>query len=252
MDIKKVYEDLLLWTEFKMKEIKGRKAIIGISGGKDSSVAAALMVKVLGKENVIGILMPQGEQYDIDYAKEICSILGIKSYEVNIKGVVDEILNDVKENLGSVKEKTSTNIPPRIRMTYLYAFSQSIEGSRVINTSNLSEDYVGYATIYGDTAGAISPFGGLTTEEVIEIGRMLNVPEKFLIKSPEDGLTGKTDESVLNVSYKSINDMIRKGKTSKEDMEIIKKLHFQSRFKMELIPKFIPKNLSYFVPKEED
>lgn len=165
----------------------GCSAVIGISGGKDSSVAATLCAKALGAERVIGVLMPQGEQFDIDYSHELCELLGIRKIEVNI-GETVAALKAAFPFEPSVQ--TATNIPPRIRMTVLYAVSQSNNG-RVANTCNLSEDWVGYATRYGDGAGDFGPISHFTVQEVKAIGRYLGLPEKFVEKPPLDGLCGK-------------------------------------------------------------
>ncbi|MBS4538811.1 NAD(+) synthase [Clostridium sp. D2Q-11] len=235
--------ELVEWIRTMMKDSGGSKAIVGISGGKDSSVVASLCVKAIGKENVFGVLMPDGIQRDIDYAHEICSYLDISHEVVPIHPMTDAFLTTLESIKGDfipeISNQTRINLPPRVRMTLLYALSQSIEGSRVINTSNLSEDWVGYATIYGDTAGAFSPLAMLTTDEVIQVGRYLGVPEKFLAKPPEDGLTGKTDEDVLGFSYDTLNRYIREGNIENEaTKKIIDKMHKNSRFKFVPIPMF--------------
>ena len=185
----------------------GCSAVIGISGGKDSSVAAALCAKALGAERVIGVLMPQGEQFDIDYSHELCELLGIRKIEVNI-GETVAALKAAFPFEPSVQ--TATNIPPRIRMTVLYAVSQSNNG-RVANTCNLSEDWVGYATRYGDGAGDFGPISHFTVQEVKAIGRYLGLPEKFVEKPPLDGLCGKTDEDNLGFTYAELDAYIREG-----------------------------------------
>lgn len=244
-NLEKITDNLIAWIKTSLKSSGGNKAIIGISGGKDSSVIAALCVKALGKENVIGVLMPNGIQDDISYAKEIVSFLEIKSTEVNIRDITNHFeysLNKIKRDIiPEISNQTRLNLPPRIRMTLLYAISQSIDDSRVINTSNLSEDWIGYATVYGDTAGAFSPLGLLTSDEVIQIGKYIGLPDKFVMKKPSDGLTGKTDEDVFGFSYDILNKYIREGKI--EDLEIkekIDKMHKNSRFKYLPIPLFSP------------
>lgn len=240
-DYEHILKELMAWTDRSMKKIGASKAIIGVSGGKDSSVTAALMTKVLGKENVIGVLMPDGEQGDIDYSYSICDHLGIQAIEANIAPITKAFLETMDAALDNeTTQQTKLNLPPRVRMALLYGISQSIPGSLVINTSNMSEDWVGYATVYGDTTGAFSPLGMLTTEDVIAIGRLLGVPENHLIKPPADGLTGKTDEDVLGVTYHEINEYIRHNRGEEESLEKIKRLHRISRFKFLPIPMFDP------------
>ena len=163
---------------------KGCKAVIGISGGKDSSVVAALCVEALGKDRVFGVLMPQNTQSDIDVAIDLCKHLDINYSIIDIGAVVDNLLNlvSLRTNL-SVSSQTKINCPPRIRMTTLYAVAQSMNG-RVANTCNLSEGWVGYSTRYGDTAGDFSPLSLLTVQEVKAVGRCLGLPEKFIEKIP--------------------------------------------------------------------
>lgn len=241
IDYKKILDELIEWTAAKMREVGGESAVLGVSGGKDSSVTAALMVRVLGPEQVFGILMPDGVQSDIDFAEDICSHLGITAIKADISGITGafhSLLEDLMP--GRISRTTRLNLPPRVRMSLLYGISQSIPMSRVINTSNMSEDWVGYATVYGDTAGAFSPLGMLTTEEVIEIGRLLGVPERFLVKPPADGLTGKTDEDVLGVTYPEINRYIRTAEVTSERKKLIDDMHLKSRFKFLPIPMFDP------------
>lgn len=217
---------------------KGCNAVVGISGGKDSSVVAALCVEALGRERVIGVLMPCGEQADIDMARLLVSHLGIQSYEVNIKDAVEGVLNAMPDI--TISTQTRTNLPPRIRMTTLYAVSQSVNG-RVANTCNLSEDWVGYSTRYGDSVGDFSPLSHLTVTEVKAIGRELNLPTELVEKVPIDGLCGKTDEDNLGFTYAMLDKYIREGVC--EDVELKEKidnLHKKNLFKLELMPCFEP------------
>lgn len=235
-ELESLTDRLIDWTLEAMKNSGGNSAVIGISGGKDSSVAAALCVKSLGSENVVGILMPDGIQSDISFAEELCEILGIKCKTVNIEPMTSAFLNSLKDLKGDiipdVTRQTVLNFPPRIRMTLLYAVSQSINGSRVINTSNISEDWIGYATIYGDTTGAFSPLGTLTSDEVIQVGEFLGLPDKFTFKVPSDGLTGQTDEDIFGFSYEVLNRYIREGVCEdKAIKERIDNMHKFSRHK---------------------
>lgn len=219
------------------KNGKGCNAIVGISGGKDSSVVAALCVRALGKDRVIGVMMPQGEQFDIDYSIELCKFLDIKNYTVNIKDAVDGVYAATEGKI-EVTQQARFNLPARIRMATLYFVSASNNG-RVANTCNLSEDWVGYATRYGDGAGDFGPLSNFTVEEVIEIGRTLGLPEKFVKKPPIDGLCGKTDEDNLGFTYQTLDDYIRRGiEPSPEIKEKIDRMHELNKFKLEVLPTF--------------
>ena len=212
-------------------------AIIGISGGKDSSVAAALCVEALGKERVIGVLMPQGEQGDIDMAELLVKTLDIKHFVVNVKDSVEAVINSMPNDL-LLTPQTLQNIPPRIRMTTLYAVAQSTNG-RVCNTCNLSEDYVGYSTRYGDSVGDFSPMSHLTVTEVKAIGRVLGLPDVLVDKTPIDGLCGKTDEENLGFTYAELDKYIREGEISDPvKKSLIDKKHQMNLFKLQLMPSF--------------
>ena len=236
----KVKNECVEWIrDFFENNGKGCNAVVGISGGKDSSVAAALCVEALGKDRVIGVLMPKGEQHDIDMAYLLVNHLGIKHYEVNIADAVDGLLKNLPSDL-ALTSQTLQNIPPRIRMSTLYAVSQSVNG-RVCNTCNLSEDWVGYSTRYGDSVGDFSPMSNLTVTEVKEIGRVLGLPDVLVDKVPIDGLCGKTDEENLGFTYAELDVYIRTGKINDlEKKEIIDRKHKANLFKLELMPVFKP------------
>lgn len=235
----KVKNDIVKWIRdwFDVNG-KGCKGVVGISGGKDSSVVAALLVEALGKENVVGVLMPKGEQFDINVSHALIEHLGIKSYTVNIGPAHSELVKELKKSGVELNAQAETNLPPRLRMATVYAVSQSVNG-RVANTCNLSEDWVGYSTRYGDSVGDFSPLSKLTVQEVKALGRALNLPEIFVEKVPIDGLCGKTDEDNLGFTYAVLDKYIREGIC--EDEEIKKKIdrmHETNRFKLELMPVF--------------
>ena len=239
-DAERIKNECVEWIRaFFEKNGKGCNAIVGISGGKDSSIAAALCVEALGAERVIGVLMPQGEQHDIDMAYLLVDHLGIKRYEVNVKAGVEGILENLPKDL-EITPQAKQNLPPRIRMATLYAVSQSCNG-RVCNTCNLSEDWVGYSTRYGDSVGDFSPLSFLTVTEVKEIGRLLGLPAELVDKTPIDGLCGKTDEENLGFTYAELDRYIRTGEI--EDAakkENIDRRHAQNLFKLEFMPCFKP------------
>ena len=239
-DARRTKEKCVLWIrEFFEKNGKGCNAVLGISGGKDSSVAAALCVEALGKDRVIGVLMPCGEQHDIDSAFKLVNHLGIRHFVVNIKDAVDGIKNSIPEEL-TLSPQSITNLPPRIRMSTVYAISQSLNG-RVVNTCNLSEDWVGYSTRYGDAAGDFSPMSLLTVQEVKEIGRVLGLPDELVDKVPIDGLQSKTDEDNLGFTYAVLDRYIRTGEIDDEKTkERIDYLHRINAFKLQLMPVFDP------------
>lgn len=239
MNTEKVTKECVEWIrDFFEKNGKGCNAIVGISGGKDSSVVAALCVEALGKDRVIGVLMPCGEQADIDAAYLLVNHLGIKHFVINVKEAVEAV---VKSLPFEASVQTRTNIPPRIRMTTLYAVAQSHNG-RVANTCNLSEDWVGYSTRYGDCAGDFSPLSKLTVTEVKQIGSFLGLPDSLVHKVPIDGLCGKTDEENLGFTYDTLDKYIRGTEEPAPHIkELIDKKHVANLFKLEYMPIFDPK-----------
>lgn len=236
-DAKEQLKGLLGWMRDMREQVHGKTAVVGISGGKDSSVVAALAAEAYGRENVFGLLMPDGVQPDIEYSHGITEFLNVPHRVFDIHAATAGVLGEM-ERLGlEASRQTRVNLPSRIRMATLYAVAQSLDGGFVINTSNLSEDWVGYCTVYGDSAGAFSPLGMYTTEEVIALGAALGVPERFLIKPPSDGLTGKTDEDNLGFTYHAVNVYIRTGLCpDAETKEKIDRLHRASRFKFQTVP----------------
>ena len=237
-DVKKTKDECVQWIRnFFEENGKGCNAVVGISGGKDSSIVAALCVEALGRDRVIGVLMPNGEQADIDMAKLLVEHLGIKHYIINIKDAVDGIKNALPFEASA---QTLTNLPPRIRMSTLYAVSQSHNG-RVANTCNLSEDWVGYSTRYGDAAGDFSPCSNLTVDEMKQIGRLIGLPDALVDKVPIDGLCGKTDEDNLGFTYAELDRYIRTGEIeNQQTKERIDRLHRINLFKLQLMPSFNP------------
>ena len=200
-NVQKATANVIAWIRDWFNENgKDCNAVVGISGGKDSSVVAALCVAALGKDRVVGVLMPNGEQSDIDCARKLVTHLGIRHYTCNIKKSVDGVLEQMQSCGVEISRQSIVNLPPRIRMSTLYALSQSLNG-RVANTCNLSEDWVGYSTRYGDAAGDFSPLAKFTVQEVKAIGKYLDLPIDLVDKVPSDGLSGKTDEDNLGFTY---------------------------------------------------
>jgi NAD+ synthase len=242
-DARKTKDEIVKWVRGYFEENgPDCRAVVGLSGGKDSSVTAAVCVQALGAERVYGILMPQGQQYDIGYSQDIAVHLGIKYVTVNIKDGVDSLLASIEKCGLSANRQAVINIPARIRMTMLYAISAIVNG-RVANTCNLSEDWVGYATKYGDGAGDFSPLSQLTVTEVKALGKELGLPSKFIEKVPEDGLTGLSDEENLGFTYEILDRYIREGVC--EDAAIKEKIDRLNRLnlhKLKLMPCFVLDN----------
>ena len=249
------------WIKDYYKDNPDGKAIIGISGGKDSTIAAALCVEALGADRVVGVMMPQGQQTDIDDSTEVCDLLGIIPLTINI-GLTCFTLTDWiagsltaephnKKYINSVKEVTNnsmitTNLPARIRMTTLYAVAALYPNSRVVNTCNRSEDYVGYSTKFGDAAGDFSPLGNLTVREILEIGDELGLPEHLVHKAPSDGMCGKTDEDNLGFTYDELdNYILGTGEVSDETKAKIEKLHKATRHKYTPMPTYDLEEIIY-------
>lgn len=230
-------KNITSWIREYFNSQPGAKgAVIGISGGKDSSVTAKLLVEALGKERVFGVLMPNGEQKDIEDSLKIVNILGINYKIVNIEKAYNGLLEGIEENILSIDAKI--NIPPRLRMTTLYAIGASMH-YRVCGTGNKSEAFVGYTTKWGDGAFDFNPIGNLTTDEVIAVGDLLGLPHELVHKTPSDGLSGKSDEEKMGISYEQINEYIEKGSCGdKEVDEKIKLKHESSEHKRILPPKY--------------
>lgn len=225
-------------------------AVIGISGGKDSSVAAALCAEALGKDRVVGVLMPRGVQPDISDSQLLVDTLQIPYVIVNIGDAADALErtlegNEKLQEICGKKEmarEAKINMPPRIRMATLYAVAQNLpNGGRVVNTCNASEDYVGYSTKYGDAAGDFSPMSELLVHEVLQIGDVLGLPEQLVRKTPSDGLSGMSDEDKLGFTYAMLDHYVLTGECDDEEKKArIDRLHRLNLHKLRLMPKFEP------------
>lgn len=219
---------------------KDTKAVIGMSGGKDSTIAAALLCRALGADNVIGVLMPQGTQEDIEDAYQACKVLKIPHLEINIGPACQALyksIDEIREASCPIEQNSAvaTNTPARIRMTTLYAIAAAV-GGRVVNTCNFSEDYVGYSTKYGDSAGDFTVLGNYTVTEILQIGHELGLPANLVDKVPTDGMCGKTDEQRLGFTYAELDKYIRNGE--QPDYQTLRKIqeaHKASRHKRRAI-----------------
>ncbi|MBR6237144.1 MAG: NAD(+) synthase [Firmicutes bacterium] len=237
-DAKKEIKNIVAWIKDWFEE-NGPKAsaVIGISGGKDSSICAALLVKALGKDRVVGVLMPDGTQSDISDSYQLVEHLGLKHYVINI-GAATTALKDTLSEQFEITNDTRINIPPRIRMTTLYAVAQSLpNGGRVANTCNRSEDYIGYSTKYGDAAGDFAILADLTVSEVLQIGDALGIPKNLVRKAPSDGLSGMTDEDKIGFTYAVLDRYILEGVCEDEETrKKIDRMHVLNLHKLKTIP----------------
>lgn len=252
-EVEKVTSACVEWIQNWFAEVNPTgKAVIGISGGKDSSVVAGLCVKALGRDRVLGVLMPNGEQKDISDSRKIVNFLGIPYLEVNIENAYQGILSGITEGkFGNfpqdlkkleLSRQTLINVAPRLRMTTLYAVGQSVNGM-VANTCNLSEDHVGYSTLFGDYSGSFSPLGKLTVTEIRAIGKHMGLPKELVEKVPSDGLTGKSDEDNLGFTYAELDRYLRTGEVENETHKsLIDEKYRRNKFKLDLIriPTFDP------------
>ena len=240
-DAKKVTQEIVTWVAryFEDNASPETKAVIGISGGKDSSIVAALCAEALGAKRVQGVLMPNGEQEDIGIAYKLCEALTIPNIEINIKDTVLALYADISKTGLTLNNAAIFNTPARVRMATLYAVS-AIVGGRVANTSNLSEDWVGYATKFGDSAGDFSPLSDLTVTEVKAIGKELGLAAKFIEKVPIDGLCGKSDEDNLGFTYAVLDRYIREGICENDEIKRkIDRLHNMNRHKTNPMPMYL-------------
>ncbi len=243
-DVAKVTTEIVEWIReyFKNNGSPDTKAVIGISGGKDSTICGALLVLALGGERVLGVLMPQGEQADIDYSRNVVKTLGIDSFEINIEKACNGLMDEIQKSINLTKQAV-VNTPARIRMTTLYAVGACV-GGRVVNTCNLSEDWVGYSTKFGDNAGDFSILSDLTVTEVLGIGDYLQLPYRLVHKIPIDGLSGKSDEENLGFSYGQLDGYIRGYDSLNDNIPLrdkIDKMHRASRHKVKPMPKYLYK-----------
>lgn len=241
-DAAKTKDEIITWIQnYFRKNGPDCNAVVGISGGKDSSIVAALCCEALGNGRVIGVLMPQGVQEDIDVARELVKHLGIKSFEINIAETVNTLL--AKGRIAGLcdSKQARVNLPARIRMATLFMVSQSMNG-RVANTCNASENFVGWQTVGGDGFGQFSPLSKLTVTEVKAVGRELGFPEKFIEKAPADGLTGKTDEDNFGFTYEFLDKYIRTGEFGGDTATAAKidRMHEANLFKDLPMPMYDP------------
>lgn len=242
--MKYMKEAIVKWIQDWFKENgPDCKAVIGISGGKDSSIVAALCVEALGNDRVLGVLMPNGDNTQDSDSMRLIEHLGIGSITISIEDAYCDIIHNIRKTPIKITDQAFINLVPRLRMTTLYAVSQSVNG-RVANTCNLSEAYIGWETRWGDAVGDFAPLQGLTCSEVIALGRELNLPKELIEKVPSDGLCGSTDEDAFGFTYDELDRWIRLG-VKGENYEKIKSMHKKNRFKKLDLPHYSPPLVNY-------
>lgn len=234
-------EEYLIRVRARCEELGIKHAVIGISGGKDSTIVAAIMALVLGPDNVTGVLMPYGAQFDLSKSYEAVDGTGINHEKINIVGVVDGFTKAFWKGFSrDITDKAYTNLLPRIRMSILYAYAQSMEqpGVRVIGTTNRSEAYVGWGTKWGDLSADFEPIIDFTVNELYEMGELMEMPHDLLYKVPEDDLTGKSDEENFGFTYEQLDNYILRGSSGDAAVdEKIQHMHQMSRHKFEATPR---------------
>lgn len=241
-DAKKTKDEIVTWIRnYFRKNGSDCNAVVGMSGGKDSTIVAALCCEALGKDRVFGVIMPNTAMKDSDIAVEICEYLDIDYMDINIGEAYDSLTEELAANDIKLSSNAATNLPARLRMATLFMVAQSVNG-RVANTCNYSEDYVGWATLFGDGAGQFSPLGKLTVTEVKQIGYELGLPKKFIEKIPADGLTDKSDEDNFGFTYQFLDRYIRTGDFSNDTVTAarIDKMHNANTFKLLPMPMYNP------------
>lgn len=241
-DAKKTKDEIVNWIRnYFRKNGSDCNAVIGMSGGKDSTIVAALCCEALGKDRVFGVIMPNDTMKDSDIAVEICEYLDIDYMDINIGEAYDSLTNELAANDIKLSSNAATNLPARLRMSTLFMVAQSVNG-RVANTCNFSEDYIGWATLFGDGAGQFSPLGKLTVTEVKQIGYELGLPKKFIEKTPADGLTDKSDEDNFGFTYQFLDRYIRTGDFGNDTVTAarIDKMHDANTFKLLPMPMYNP------------
>lgn len=253
MNIKEQSEKVVKWTRDWFNN-KGENsiAIIGISGGVDSSTSAAILKEAIGVKRIIAVKMPCGVQKDIDYSNKLIEHLGLKSVEINIGNTYEELTKEIRkaEINGNAffNAQYTTNTPARIRMTTLYGIAAVIGNAYPVNTCQASETLCGYDTIFGDSAGSIAPIARFTKTEVIELAKHFGLPRELYEKVPIDGMslnedgTYQTDEQKLGFTYKELDDFIRNGEIGPNNAKIVKQI-ITTQWKRKII------NIDYYDPK---
>ena len=242
-DAKKEKDKIVKFIRDYYKDNNLGGVVIGISGGKDSGVVAGLFSEAIGPENIIGITLPcHSKEEDKTDALRVSDYYGFEMIDIDLTDTFDTFKKQI-DNLGNFTEEelknSDINVKPRLRMTSLYyiaALYSAIKGKTYIvaGTGNKCEIYVGYFTKGGDSVSDIITIGDLTVDEVIKVGEALNVPKKVLYKTPDDGLSGMSDEEKIGVKYSDIAKVINGEEVDKEIKDKVLKKHKANQHKFNI------------------
>ena len=252
--MQQITKELINWVKGYFADNGNGYAVIGISGGKDSTIVAAVLKEAIGSDKIIAVMMPCGEQSDISDSYAVCDHLGIPKcnrLEVNIGDAFMNLKNeiicggtvDLMNNRADMVVNNpiiNTNLPSRLRMCTLYSVAAMYPNARVVNTSNASERYIGYSTKWGDGVGDFSPLGNLTVREVLQIGDDLGLPYPLVHKTPSDGMSGKSDEEKIGFTYEELDDFLLGIREPDVDTKgKIMRLHTVNKHKTSPMPMFV-------------
>lgn len=239
IELRKHIDKIVLWIQDYVNKVGAKGVVIGNSGGKDSATVIALASLALGKEKVLTVGMPcQSKEKDLEDAKLVAQTFGVKILEINLTDTYEKLEKELNTKIGNeLSEEAKINIKPRLRMTTIYAIAQNYN-YLVMGTGNLCEAMVGYTTKWGDSASDFNPIANFTVDEVLKMGEILGVPEKIIKKTPSDGLSDKSDEEKMGITYKEVAEYIEIGKTNEEKMKKIEKRYMNSKHKREKIPTY--------------
>ncbi len=237
LDYRQAENTLIQWLQQQVKDAGAKGAVVGLSGGIDSSVTSVLCKKAF-TDNVLGVIMPcYSNEQDAEDAEMLARNFDIKYIVKDLGPVLDQFLLTLKGD----QEKTEgdlaiANMKPRLRMITLYYYAAR-DNYLVVGTDNWSELETGYFTKYGDGGIDLAPLGRLVKTEVRELAQHLNIPEEIIEKKPSAGLwQGQTDENEMGITYQELDEYILTGEARKEVEDRVGELNRKSAHKLQPIP----------------
>lgn len=246
--LEKEAQNAIIWIREYVEKTGANGIVIGNSGGKDSATVLAMAVEAIGREKVLSVAMPCfSKQTDLEDAKLVADVFEVPLLKVDLSNTYQEMEKEINCQIPqSLTKEAIVNMKPRLRMTTLYSIAQTL-GYLVIGTGNLCEAMVGYTTKWGDNSSDFNPIGNFTVEEVLAIGRMLEVPENILKKAPSDGLGEKTDEEKMGIQYSQIEEMIETGTTDEKAKQEIIRRYQSSKHKRRIVPIYTFERKNYLL-----